>query len=135
MRAHYIDMQGGLYLGEHPHAKGSIIYTLHGRWGLESRGRWHLMKPGSLFWFGDDIPTGYQVPFPENACILIFKAVRGSGDEEFMRYLRDLAIRLEAEREAGSPFRLVDLPPSHPALEFARKVNPRIALDFPSMAI
>lgn len=132
MRAHYIDMPAGLYLAGHPHAKGSIIYTVRGRWGLESLGRWHLMEPGSLFWFGDHIPTGYQVPFRENACILVFKAVRGDDDEAFMSYLRGLATRLETERACGTPFRLLDLPPSHPALEFARKVNPRLTLDFPS---
>lgn len=90
------------------------------------------MEPGSLCWFGDDIPTGYQVPFRENACILVFKAMRGDDDEAFMSYLRDLATRLETDRNRGTPFQLVDLPPSHPALEFARKVNPRMTLDFPS---
>jgi len=132
MRAHYIDMPAGLYLGEHPHAKGSIIYTARGRWGLESRGRWHLMAPGSLFWFGDDIPTGYQVPFRENAFVLIFKAAGGDDDEAFMSYLRDLATRLETERGLGTAFQLADLPPSHSALEFASKVNPRFTLDFSS---
>ena len=86
MRSHFIDMPAGLYVDEHPHAKGSIIYTVRGQWGLMSLGRWHLMKPGSLYWFGDNILTGFQVPF--------------------------LGERLNMEQAAGTVFRLVDLPPN-----------------------
>lgn len=125
MRAHFIDMPAGLYLDEHPHTKGSIIYTVRGKWGLKSLGRWHLMKPGSLYWFGDNIPTGFQVPFGEDAFILIFKAAPGSEDGEFLRYLERLAGDLVRDQNAGTPFRLVDLPVDHPALRFAREVNPR----------
>jgi hypothetical protein len=132
MRAHFIDMPPGLYLDEHPHAKGSIIYTVRGKWALKSLDRWHLMKPGSLYWFGDNIPTGFQVPFQENAYILIFKAAVGDDDEPFMRYLQGLAARLKKEQQAGTPFLLHDLPSSHPALDFARKVNPRFDLEFPA---
>jgi pimeloyl-ACP methyl ester carboxylesterase len=131
MRAHFIDMPAGLYLEEHPHAKGSIIYTVRGSWGLKSLGRWHLMKPGSLYWFGDNIPTGFQVPFTENAYILIFKSIPGDDDEAFMKYLRGMAANLDKERATGTPFRLTDLPPGHAALEFARHANPRFATDFP----
>lgn len=131
MRAHFIDMPAGLYLDEHPHAKGSFIYTVRGRWGLKSLGRWHLMKPGSLYWFGDNIPTGFQVPFKEDAYILIFKAVSGDDDEAFVRYLQGMAANLKKEQEAGTAFRLADLPPSHPASDFARKANPRFDREFP----
>lgn len=126
MRAHFIEMPGGLYVAEHPHAKGSIIYTVRGRWGLSSAGRWHLMGPGSLFWFDDGVPTGYQVPFQESAYILIFKAMPGEDDAAFAEYLRELAQGLEVEQRNGTPFRLADLPEDHPALEFARRVNPRL---------
>jgi len=132
MRAHFIDMPAGLYLDEHPHAKGSIIYTVRGRWALKSLGRWHAMKPGSLYWFGDNIPTGFQVPFPEDAYILIFKSAAGDDDEAFVRYLKGMAANLTKEQAAGTPFRLVDLAPSHPALGFARKVNPHFDRDFPT---
>ena len=132
MRAHFIDMPAGLYLEEHPHTKGSIIYTMRGSWGLKSLGRWHLMKPGSLYWFGDNIPTGFQVPFTEDAYILIFKSVPGDDDETFMTYLSGMAANLEKERAAGTAFRLIDLPPSHAALEFARRVNPRFSAEFPA---
>jgi pimeloyl-ACP methyl ester carboxylesterase len=130
MRAHFIDMPAGLYLEEHPHSKGSIIYTVRGKWALKSLGRWHMMKPGSLYWFGDDIPTGFQVPFPEDAYILIFKAASGEDDDAFVRYLESMAENLRKEQSAGTPFRLADLPASHPALEFARHVNPRLETGF-----
>ncbi|MCZ2152818.1 MAG: alpha/beta fold hydrolase [Bryobacterales bacterium] len=132
MRTHFIDMPAGLYLDEHPHAKGSIIYTVRGTWALKSLGRWHLMKPGSLYWFGDNIPTGFQVPFPEDAYILIFKAVSGDGDEAFTRYLQGMAANLRKAQDTGTVFRLVDLAPSDPALDFARKANPRFDRDFPA---
>lgn len=131
MRAHFIDMPAGLYLDEHPHSKGSIIYTVRGRWGLKSLGRWHLMKPGSLYWFGDNIPTGFQVPFTEDAYILIFKAIGGEEDDAFIHYLRGMAEKLRKERQGGAVFRLLDLPVSDPALVFSRKVNPRFEQDFP----
>jgi len=130
MRAHFIDMPAGLYLEEHLHAKGSIIYTVRGEWGLKSLGRWHHMKPGSLYWFGDNIPTGFQVPFREKAYILIFKAIAGSDDREFMAYLRQLAANLEKEQKAGTAYLLADLPAGHAALEFARRINPRFDIEF-----
>jgi len=132
MRAHYIDMPAGLFLDEHPHAKGSIIYTVRGEWALESLGRWHHMKPGSLYWFGDTIPTGFQVPFRENAYILIFKAVPGNDDAEFMKYLRGLATNLRKDQDGGMVFHLTALPAGHPALAFARKINPKFDQDFPA---
>jgi hypothetical protein len=130
MRAHFIDMPPGMFLEEHPHAKGSIIYTVRGCWGLKSLDRWHLMKPGSLYWFGDDIPTGFQVPFAQAAFILIFKSVEGDPDEPFMAYLRRMAANLEKDRVAGIPFCLTDLPADHSALQFARRVNPNFDTEF-----
>jgi pimeloyl-ACP methyl ester carboxylesterase/quercetin dioxygenase-like cupin family protein len=132
MRAHYIDMPAGLFLDEHPHAKGSIIYTVRGEWGLESQGRWHHMKPGSLYWFGDSVPTGFQVPFRENAYILIFKAVPGNDDGEFMKYLRGLAANLRKDQDGGMVFHLTGLPAGHPARAFARTVNPKFDQEFPT---
>jgi pimeloyl-ACP methyl ester carboxylesterase len=131
MRAHYIDMPAGLHLEEHPHAKGSLIYTVRGTWGLKSAGRWHMMKPGSLYWFGDNIPTGYMVPFRENAYILIFKAAPGSDDAEFMSYLKGVAEGLVKDQAKGTAFRLVDLPEGHHGLDAARRMNPRFDEQFP----
>jgi quercetin dioxygenase-like cupin family protein len=125
-QAHFIDMPGGMYVEEHPHRTESIIYTVRGRWVLCSRGRRHLMKPGTLFRFGKNVPTGYETPFDENAFILIFKGDRTTKVErEFIEYLQGLAERLKKEQAAGVPFLLKDLPKDHAARAFARKLNPR----------
>ncbi len=129
-RAHYIDMPSGMFLDEHPHAAGSLIYTVRGEWGLASLGRWHHMKAGSQYWFGDNIPTGFQTPFQNDVFILIFKAAPGDDDETFIRYLRELRGKLERQQDSGTAFRLVDLPDGHPALDFARSVNPDFDAQF-----
>jgi hypothetical protein len=124
-QAHYIDMPPGLFLAEHLHSTESLIYTVRGNWVLCSGGRRHLMKPGSLFWFKANEPTGWEVPFDEPSFVLIFKGYRDEmSDEDFLKYLRGLAERLERERANGTPFHFRDLPPDHPARIFAREVNP-----------
>jgi hypothetical protein len=83
------------------------------------------MKPGSLFHFSPNTPTGYETPFNEGALILIFKPRRLSEqDEDFVAYLRQMARRLNREHEAGVPYLLKDLPSDHPAIAFAREVHP-----------
>ncbi|GAB6265047.1 MAG: hypothetical protein STSR0001_04910 [Methanothrix sp.] len=86
-----------------------------------SAGRRQLMRPGSLFWFKAGTPTGYEVPFPEPAFILIFKGDRDETDEEgFLEYLQGLKLRLERAHEEGTPFKLSELSVDHPAKVFAR---------------
>jgi pimeloyl-ACP methyl ester carboxylesterase/quercetin dioxygenase-like cupin family protein len=124
-QAHFIEMQPRMYCEEHPHSNESIIYTVRGRWVLCSGGRRHVMKPGTLFHFTAGTPTGYEVPFAENALILIFKGQRlTEKDEDFVTYLKGMAARLEREHDAGVPYRLDDLPADHPAIKFAKQVNP-----------
>jgi quercetin dioxygenase-like cupin family protein len=124
-QAHFIDMPAGTYCEEHPHSSESIIYTVRGQWVLCSGGRRQVMKPGSLFHFAVNTPTGYEVPFPESAYILIFKTKRSLGnEEEFVSYLKGLAVRLQKEDQAGVPYHMKRLPSDHPAVRFARKVNP-----------
>jgi quercetin dioxygenase-like cupin family protein len=124
-QCHYILMPAGMYTEEHPHSSGSYIYTVRGRWVLCSKGRRHLMSPGTLFTFAPDTPTGYEVPFDEDAFILIFKDKRLSKDErQFIEYLQQLKRQIEEEQAEGHPMRLKDLPADHPARVFARKVNP-----------
>lgn len=124
-QAHFIDMPAGMFCGEHPHSNESIIYTVRGRWVLCSNGRRHLMGPGSLFHFAPGTPTGYEVPFDEDAYILIFKGDRTTEKEsDFIDYLKGMADRLKNEHAAGVPYLLTDLPSDHPAIEFARTVNP-----------
>lgn len=124
-QAHFIDMPPGMYCEEHPHGSESIIYTVRGKWVLCSQGRRHVMKPGTLFHFAPNTPTGYEVPYDEHAIILIFKSKRSAQKEDaFVAYLKGLAERLEREHESGVPFWLADLPDDHPAVVFARRVNP-----------
>ena len=86
-QAHFIDMQSGLFVAEHPHSTESLIYTVRGQWVLCSAGRRQLMKAGSLFRFAAGTPTGYEVPFDDPALILIFKGDRITKDErEFIEY-------------------------------------------------
>jgi pimeloyl-ACP methyl ester carboxylesterase/quercetin dioxygenase-like cupin family protein len=124
-QAHFIDMPAGMYCEEHPHSNESIIYTVRGQWVLCSQGRRHVMKPGTLFHFAANTPTGYEVPFSEDAFILIFKGQRlTKKDEEFITYLKGLAKRLEREHETGVPYLLSDLSEDHPAIQYAKQVNP-----------
>lgn len=121
LRAHYIEMQGGLYCEEHPHPTESLIFTVRGRWVLCSGQRRHIMNPGTFFWFGPNTPTGYEVPFEEPAFILIFKGGEdGMDDESFLEYLRGLKDRLEVQHEQGTPFKMEELSRDHPARLFAQ---------------
>ena len=130
-QAHFIDMQGGMYVEEHPHSTESIIYTVKGQWVLCSKGRRHLMKPGTLFRFEVNTPTGYEVPFKESAYILIFKGARTTKIErEFIDYLKGFAVRLEKEHKEGVPYLLSDLPKDHAARKFSREVNPMFEEEF-----
>lgn len=123
-QAHFIEMQGGMYVEEHPHSSESIIYTVRGKWVLCSHGRRQLMQPGTLFRFAPNMPTGYEVPFGESAYILIFKGDRITKTEgEFIDYLKGMAGRIKVDHEKGTPFLLKELALDHPARVFARKVN------------
>ncbi|MCC7492149.1 MAG: alpha/beta hydrolase [Fimbriimonadaceae bacterium] len=124
-QAHYIEMPAGLYLHEHPHATESLVFTVRGSWVLCHRGRRQLMRPGSLFWFAPDAPTGWEVPFDETAYVLIFKGTRSDwSDARFYEYLRGLADRCREEQAGGEAFRFDVLPADHPARLYARQVNP-----------
>ncbi len=124
-QAHFIDMPAGIYCEEHPHSTESIIYTVRGTWVLCSGGRRQVMKPGTLFHFAVNTPSGYEVPFPEDAYILIFKTKRTTQkEEEFVTYLKGLSDRLRKEQTAGVPYLLKDLPADHPAIRFGKEVNP-----------
>ena len=88
-------------------------------------------EPGSLFTFGANVATGYEVPFSRSAYILVFKGDRLTASEkEFIDYLRGLAVRLEKEQSEGVPYHLTSLPDDHPALEFARRVHPGFDVEF-----
>jgi quercetin dioxygenase-like cupin family protein len=124
--AHFIEMPGGLYCEEHAHPTESIIFTVRGSWVLCSSGRRQLMRPGTLFWFKAETPTGYEVPFDEPAFILIFKGSKMKEDEDaFLEYLRGLKERLEKAHSSGTPFKMDELPEIHPARVYARSLTGR----------
>ncbi len=81
------------------------------------------MREGSLFWFGDDVATGYEVPFDDPATILIFKTQAGDAPEDFVEYLEGMAAGLEADHAAGTPLRVDELAAEHPARVFAARLS------------
>ena len=82
-----------------------------------------LFRSGSLFWFGDNVPTGYEIPFDEPATILIFKTQAPDTAEDFADHLQRMGAQLVADHDAGTPFRLDELPEDHPARVFAAGVT------------
>jgi hypothetical protein len=116
-------MPSGMYTDEHAHPTESLIYTVRGRWVLCSRGQRFLMNPGSLFWFGDDVPTGYEVPFDEPAFILIFKPGERPSPDEMVEYLKGMAATCAADHDGGAPYWLSELPEDHPARAFAASLR------------
>jgi pimeloyl-ACP methyl ester carboxylesterase len=126
-RAHYIDMPAGLFVSEHGHSSESLIYTVRGQWVLCSGGVRRLMNPKSLYWFRAGTPTGYEVPFDEDAYILILKtapADDADADSRFWSYLTNMQTVWPREQKAGREFSFTELPPDHPARVYAREVNP-----------
>ncbi len=125
-RAFFIELKPGMFLGEHPHPTGSIVYTVRGRWVLASEGKRQVMEAGSLFRFGDRMPTGWEAPFPEGALLLVVKTKQpGEVYGPYMAGLVKMKATLEAERLGGTPFYYNALKPGHPAIVFARSVNPK----------
>jgi len=122
--AHFIEVPPGAYMDEHAHPTESLIFTVRGQWVLCSSGqRWH-MRAGSLFWFGDNVPTGYENPFADPAYLLIFKIdERTPGyDATMLDRVRGIAAHLEEKRGSGAAFTFNDLGPEHPARVFADRL-------------
>lgn len=124
-RAFFIELKPGMYLEEHPHPTESLVFTVSGRWVLCSEGKRQVMEEGSLFHFGDNIPTGWEAPFQEGALLLVVKTKEDGADyEPYVQGLRDMAADLDQQRAAGVEFYFNDLGPDHEAIQFARSVNP-----------
>lgn len=124
-RAFFIELKPGMFLGEHPHPTGSIIYTVRGKWVLASEGKRQVMEAGSLFRFGDQMPTGWEAPFGEGALLLVVKGkAPNDGYETFNQGIRSMQAAVDKERKEGTAFYYNALAPNHPAIAFARSVNP-----------
>ena len=82
------------------------------------------MRAGDLFWFGDNVPTGYENPFAQPAFLLIFKIEdRTPGyDRTMLERLETMKVTLESERAGGAVFAFTALPQDHPARVFARRL-------------
>lgn len=123
-QCHFIEMPAGSYCQEHSHSTESIIYTVKGEWVLCSRGKRFHMKERSIFWFGPNVPTGYEVPFNNSAFILVFKAEGSFGTKNRMySYLKKLKKRLQWNKKKGTPFSFEELPNNHPAIKFAKRLK------------
>lgn len=128
IRSHMIKMHGGQYCDPHPHETESIIYTVSGTWvfctledGEEVR---TVINTGDLFYFPGGEPTGFEVPFDEDAVILILKSGGHSYDEmlDGMYQAKDI---LDGQAAEGTPFFYRELPEDHPARAYAREVTGR----------
>jgi quercetin dioxygenase-like cupin family protein len=125
-RAFFIELQPGMFLGEHPHETGSIIYTVRGKWVLASEGKRQVMEPGSLFRFGDGMPTGWEAPFNEPALLLVVKGKQGREDyATFNAGIKSMQATVDKDRKAGGVYYFNELKPDHAAIKFARSVNPK----------
>jgi quercetin dioxygenase-like cupin family protein len=124
-RAFFIELKPGMFLSEHPHPTESIVYTVSGKWVLCSEGKRHVMETGSVFHFGSNMPTGWEAPFAEGALLFVVKSKEeGENYETYMKGLLEVKETMNKDREAGSPFYYNELKPDHPAILFARSVNP-----------
>ncbi|UTP38228.1 cupin domain-containing protein [Phenylobacterium sp. LH3H17] len=124
-RAFFIELQPGMFLAEHPHDIGSIIYTVRGKWVLASEGKRHVMQPGALFRFGDKMPTGWEAPFNEPALLLVVKPKGENKDYDvFNRGIKAMQASVDKDRKNGAPFYYSELKPDDPAIAYARSVNP-----------
>lgn len=124
-RAFFIELKPGMFLEEHPHDTGSIIYTVRGKWVLASEGKRQVMTTGTLFRFGDKMPTGWEAPFAEGALLLVVKPkMQNDSYDVFNRGIKAMQTAVDKDRKNGMAFYYNALKPDHPAIAYARSVNP-----------
>lgn len=124
-RAFFIELKPGMFLAEHPHDIGSIIYTVRGKWVLASEGKRQVMQAGSLFRFGDRMPTGWEAPFSEPALLLVVKPKGENNSYDiFSRGIKAMQTAVSKDRKNGATFYYNELKPDDPAIAYARSVNP-----------
>jgi hypothetical protein len=124
-RAFFIELKPGMFLEEHPHDTGSIIYTVRGKWVLASEGKRQVMMTGTLFRFGDKMPTGWEAPFAEGALLLVVKPkMQNDSYDVFNRGIKAMQTAVDKDRKNGMAFYYNALKPDHPAIAYARSVNP-----------
>ncbi|MBK8291039.1 MAG: cupin domain-containing protein [Flammeovirgaceae bacterium] len=125
IRSFFIELKPGMFLSEHPHPTESIVYTVKGKWVLCSEGKRQVMETGSVFHFGSNMPTGWEAPFADGALLFVVKSKEaGENYEPYMKGLKEMVQTLDQERANGNPFYFNELKADHPAILFARSVNP-----------
>jgi quercetin dioxygenase-like cupin family protein len=125
MRAFFIELKAGMYLEEHPHDAESLIYTISGKWVLVSEGKRQVMETGSVFHFGSRMPTGWETPFAGGALLYVVKSKKpGDNYQKFMDGISKMQADVDKQRKDGVPFYFNALKPDHPAVVFAKSVNP-----------
>jgi len=125
MRAFFIELKPGMFLEEHPHDAESLVYTVSGKWVLCSEGKRQVMEAGSIFHFGSNMPTGWEAPFAEGALLMVVKSKKATdGYKPFMEGLTKMKSKFEKDRSEGALFYFNALRPDHPAVVFAKSVNP-----------
>ena len=125
IRSFFINLKPGMFLSEHPHPTESIVYTVSGKWVLCSEGKRQVMETGSLFHFGSNMPTGWEAPFAGGALLFVVKSKEeGEAYEPYIKGLNEMKATLDKERANGNKFYFNELKPDHPAILFARSVNP-----------
>jgi len=83
------------------------------------------METGSVFHFGSNMPTGWEAPFADGALLFVVKSKEaGEGYEPYMKGLKEMVQTLDKEPTNGNPFYFNELKADHPAILFARSVNP-----------
>ncbi len=127
LRSFSLKLEPGMFLAEHPHSTGSMVYTVSGQWVLCSEGKRQVMKAGSVFWFGPNMPTGWEAPFPEGAVLLIVKTMSSdeTNYESFVKVTHGLSADLDKQYKNGGVFYYHQLKENHPAIVFAKKHNPK----------
>lgn len=116
----WIEVPPGMYMHEHPHDVESIIFTITNKWVLCVDGNRHVMKAGSVFWFGPGVATGWENPFDEPARVLTFKGQVYLPPEEQLEYLQnELKPKMEEMHQNGEPMFLSELAEDHPARVYA----------------
>ncbi len=122
-QAQFLEMPSGLFSEEHAHSYGFIIYTVKGRWVLCSNGKRCVMGPGSIYTCRANVSMGMEVPFDEGAFLLFFLEGGVKVERRYEDYLRGVS-EGTIDHKVTTMTHLQDLPDSHPARSFARKVNP-----------
>lgn len=125
MRAFFIELKAGMFLEEHPHDSESLIYTISGKWVLVSENKRQVMETGSVFHFGSHMPTGWEAPFAGGALLYVVKTKKpDDGYKKFIAGVTKMQGDVDKQRKEGVPFYFNALRADHPAVVFAKSVNP-----------